>query len=116
MVISAFKVPAVIAETEKSLDVGKSVVISLIGTGESRTREQVAKAIAEGAMLEDLDFSPREIIAAMVERGFPTTLYQDVTDPATGKTIKQPVRDANGNVVQSRKALEIKQRLIDGLS
>ncbi len=115
-VICAFKVPSVIAETEAALSEGKSVVISLVGTGEARTKEQVAKATANGGMLEDLDFSPREVIAAMVDRGFPTTLYQDVTDPGTGKTIQVPVRDGKGNPVQSKEALRIKQEVIDGLS
>src|SRR2546430_9279222 len=115
-VICAFKVPSVIAETEGALSEGKSVVISLVGTGEARTKEQVAKATANGGMLEDLDFSPREVIAAMVDRGFPTTLYQDVTDPGTGKTIQVPVRDGNGNPVQSKEALRMKQEVIDGLS
>src|SRR5438046_5695242 len=115
-VICAFKVPSVIAETEAALSEGKSVVISLVGTGEARTKDQVAKATANGGMLEDLDFSPREVIAAMVDRGFPTTLYQDVTDPGTGKTIQVPVRDGKGNPVQSKEALRIKQEVIDGLS
>jgi predicted RNA methylase len=115
-VICAFKVPGVIAETEAALSEGKSVVISLVGTGEARTREQVAKATANGGMLEDLDFSPREVIAAMVDRGFPTALYQDVTDPGTGKTIQVPVRDAQNNIVQSKEALRMKQAVIDGLS
>ncbi len=115
-VICAFKVPSVIAETEAALSEGKSVVISLVGTGEARTKEQVAKATANGGMLEDLDFSPREVIAAMVDRGFPTTLYQDVTDPGTGKTIQVPVRDAQNNIVQSKEALRMKQEVIDGLS
>jgi len=115
-VICAFKVPSVIAETEAALSEAKSVVISLVGTGEARTREQVARAAAAGGMLEDLDFSPREVIAAMVERGFPTTLYQDVTDPTTGKTIQVPVKDGQGNIVQSKQALAMKQSLIDGLS
>jgi hypothetical protein len=115
-VICSFKVPSVIAETEAALSEGKSVVISLVGTGEARTKEQVAKATANGGMLEDLDFSPREVIAAMVDRGFPTTLYQDVTDPGTGKTIQVPVRDGKGNPVQSKEALRMKQEVIDGLS
>ena len=115
-VISAFKVPTVIEETEKAISEGKSVVISLVGTGEARTREQVARAKAAGGTLEDLDFSPREVIANMVARGFPTTLYRDVTDPITGKTFQEPVRDADGNIVQSRAAIEMKQALIDGLS
>src|SRR5215216_2114552 len=115
-VICAFKVPSVIAETEAALSDGKSVVISLVGTGEARTKEQVAKATANGGVLEDLDFSPREVIAAMVDRAFPTTLYQDVTDPATGKTIQVPVKDTQGNIIQSKQALQMKQQLIDGLS
>ena len=115
-IICAFKVPSVIAETEAALSQEKSVVISLVGTGEARTREQVAKATANGGMLEDLDFSPREVIASMVDRSFPTTLYQDVTDPATGKTIQVPVKDTQGNIIQSKQALQMKQQLIDGLS
>jgi predicted RNA methylase len=115
-VICAFKVPSVIAETEAALSEGKSVVISLVGTGEARTKEQVAKATANGGLLEDLDFSPREVIAAMVDRAFPTTLYQDVTDPGTGKTIQVPVRDASGNPVHSKEALRMKQQIIDGIS
>lgn len=114
--ICAFKVPSVIAETEAALSEGESVVISLVGTGEARTKEQVAKATANGGMLEDLDFSPREVIAAMVDRGFPTTLYQDVTDPGTGRTIQVPVRDEKGDPVQSKEALRMKQHVIDGLS
>jgi P-loop containing NTP hydrolase pore-1/C-terminal domain on Strawberry notch homologue len=115
-VICAFKVPSVIAETETALSEAKSVVISLVGTGEARTKDQVAKATANGGMLEDLDFSPREVIAAMVNRGFPTTLYQDVTDPGTGRTIQVPVRDGKGNPAQSKEALRMKQEVIDGLS
>jgi predicted RNA methylase len=114
--ICAFKVPSVIAETEAALSQGKSVVMSLVGTGEARTKEQVAKATGNGGMLEDLDFSPREVIAAMVDRAFPTTLYQDVTDPGTGKTIQVPVRNASGNPVQSKEALRMKQQIVDGLS
>jgi hypothetical protein len=57
-----------------------------------------------------------EQLQEVVDRGFPTTLYQDVTDPATGKTIQVPVRDSKGNLVQSKEALRMKQEIIDGLS
>jgi hypothetical protein len=114
--ICAFKVPSVVAEAEAALAAGKSAVISLVGTGEAKTREQVARVIAEGGNLEDLDFSPREIIAAMIERGFPTQLYQDQTDPVGGKTIQVAVTDATGAPVDSQEALRMKQALIDRLS
>ena len=101
-VICAFKVPSVIEEAEAALGNGKSVVISLVGTGEAKTREQISRVTADGGTLEDLDFSPREVIAAMIERGFPTAVYRDETDKATGQTIKVLVTDKSGSPVQSR--------------
>jgi P-loop containing NTP hydrolase pore-1/C-terminal domain on Strawberry notch homologue len=115
-VISAFKVPTIIKEIERALSEDHSVVISLIGTGEARTKEQISKQVAAGGMIEDLDFGPRESICGMVDRGFPVNLYQEKTDPATGQTIRVPVLDDEGKPVQSKEALMMKQRLLDSLS
>ncbi len=112
----ALKVPACIAEAERALAAGCSVIIGLINTGESRTAEKVARALAEGNDLDDLDFTPREVIASLVERCFPLTLYQEQTDEATGKTIRVPVLDRDGNPVTSREAQEMKDGLLDELS
>ena len=68
--ITALKVPTAIRETEKALKDGKSVVISLIGTGEANEEEQVKRAAEEGIPLEELDFSPREILRSLVMKGF----------------------------------------------
>ncbi len=114
--ITAFKVPTVIREVERALKEGKSVIIDLASTGESRTKEQVTKALSEGADLEDLDFSPREVIANMVDKAFPVNVYQEVEDEATGKVTKQLVRDADGNPVVSQEALWLKNELLDKLS
>jgi len=115
-VICSFKVSDVIEEAEAALGDNKSVVISLVGTGEAKTREQIARTKAEGGTLEDLDFTPREVIAAMIERGFPTAVYREQTDKATGKIIKVLATDASGAPIQSREALDMKQALLDGLS
>ncbi|HET9184330.1 MAG TPA: strawberry notch family protein [Candidatus Angelobacter sp.] len=115
-IICSFKVPTVIAEAEAALAQEKSIVTSLVGTGEARTKDQIAKAIAEGGSLEDLDFSPREIIGKLIERGFPTALYRDETDPVSKKIIKVLVTDKEGHPIQSKEALKLRQRLLDGLS
>lgn len=115
-VISAFKVPALIAEVEREIEAGRACVISLIGTGESKTKEQVAKATAAGGHIEDLDFSPREMICGMVDRGFPTTQYVEKTDPATGQTTYVPLLDGEGKPVESKEAVRMKQMLLDRLS
>ena len=115
-VISAFKVPALIAEVERELEAGHACVISLIGTGESKTKEQISKQTAGGGNIEDLDFSPREMICGMVDRGFPTTQYVEKTDPSTGQTIKVTLLDGEGKAVESKEALRMKQALLDKLS
>ena len=84
---TALKVPSAIRETEQAIAEGKSVVIGLIGTGDSRTGAKVSQAIAEGKTLDNLDFTPREAIAQLVNRSFPTTQYVERTDE-NGKTTK----------------------------
>lgn len=115
-VLAGFKMPTVIAKVEAFLADNMSVVVALEGTAEARTKELVTKATAAGEDLESLDFTPRETLGAMIEAGFPTQLFEDQTDPATGQTIKVPVKDAQGNFVHSQEALALKQKLLDSLS
>lgn len=114
-IICSFKVPTVIEEIKEALTSDKAAVVSLVGTGEARTREQVAKMLAEGGSLEDLDFSPREILGNLIERGFPTEQYQTVSIPGTDRTM-QVVVMKNGEVVHSKQALKMKQSLLDSVS
>jgi hypothetical protein len=113
--LTAIKVPTVIKRTEEELGKGHSVVISLKGTGESRTKELVSKIIAEGGDLDDFDITPREIIGKMIEDSFPTELYQEQTDEH-GNTISVPVLDANGDPVENKEAVAMRDELLDGLS
>jgi hypothetical protein len=115
-VISAFKVPALIEEVEREIEAGHACVVSLIGTGESKTKEQVTKATAAGGHIEDLDFSPREMICGMVDRGFPTTQYVERTDPSTCQTTYVPLLDGEGKAVESKEAVRMKRMLLDQLS
>ena len=69
--ITAFKVPECIRQIEAALKRDESVVISIIGTAEAKTKVLVAQAAAEGSRLEDLDFSPRAIYALSWKERFP---------------------------------------------
>lgn len=114
--LTALKIPTLLKEMEQHLAEGRSVVVSLKGTGAARQEALVARQQAAGGDLEDLDFTPREILANMVDSAFPTILYEDSTNPATGALIKVPVLDADGNPVHSQEALAMKQALLDRLS
>ena len=115
-VTTAMKMPTIISEVEDALKSGESAIVTLKGTGESKTTQQVAKAGAEGKSLEELDFTPRETLAQMVDNAFPTQMYEEVADPLDpSKTIKVAVvRD--GKPVQSREAEALKKQILEGLS
>lgn len=115
-VITAMKLPTVLREAEAALARGESVVISLKGTGEARTSAKVADAVAEGNGLDDLDFTPREILVNLIDKSFPTQAFEEYTDDVTGQLLTRPVVDADGNPVQSQEAVRMKQALLDQLS
>ena len=105
--ITAFKIPTLIEETEKWLKSNHSVVISLINTFEARTQDKVAKLLSEDKSLDDIDFTPKEIIYKLIENCFPTELHQE-TDKG-----HEVVRDWQGNIVHNREALKLKAELLD---
>lgn len=114
LVIAAFKIPTVIAAAERALEEGRSPIISLIGTGEARTKEQVALATAEGTDLEDLDFTPREVIAEAVMSCLPTQLYQDKEED--GEIVKVAVTNEEGEPVHCQEALELRRQVLESLT
>lgn len=108
--ITAFKVPTVIAEAEKAIDNGDAVVISLIGTGESRAKEQFKKAVEQDLSFDDLDFSPVNTVLGYLDNAFPIWKVEEVQDEHGNKR-KVPVKDAQGNPVPSQEALKIREAL-----
>lgn len=111
----AMKLPTVIAEAEEALAAGKSVVITLKGTGESAAAKKTSKALADNQSLDELDFTPRETLAQWIERSFPTIQYEEVTDTGSGRTIRVPV-ERDGELVHNEEAVAAKKALLDDIS
>lgn len=112
---TAFKIPTVIKEAERALAEGHSVIVDLNMTGEAQAERTIRRGQAEGADLEDLDFSPKDSIGQMVMNIFPINQYEDATDPDTGRTIKVLVVDGDGNPIVSQAALAARTALMDKL-
>src|SRR5581483_5854327 len=115
-IITAFKVPECISQIQAALNRGEAAVISIIGTAETKSKALVARATANGDRLEDLDFSPRATLCALVERAFPVDLYEEKEDPSNGTKFSVPVTDAEGKPVQSQVALRMRAELLEKLS
>ena len=109
--LTAFKVPSVIAEAEKALEKGNRVIISLIATGESQQKSQAAKADIENLSYDELDFSPRQMVENYLMKAFP--VYQMVEEEDEHGNVKLVVlKDDKGNPVVSREAVAIRDRLV----
>lgn len=112
--LTSMKVPAAIAEIDDALKNNKSVVISVMGTGAATLDRELKRSGEDDTDLEDLDFSPAQTIKQLVEKSFPTLVWVD-TEDSNGNKIKIPLKDANGNLVHSKKAEAAKQDLLDRL-
>lgn len=113
---TAFKVPTLIREIEDALARRESIVVSITGTGESQTKKQIERAADQDEAIDSLDFSPRETLTRLVSHCFPTACFQERTNPYSGTTEYIPVRDDDGNQVESRAALQLRSELMDKLS
>lgn len=114
--ITAFKVPTLIREIEDALGRKESIVVSITGTGESQTKKQIERAADHEEALDSLDFSPRVTLTRLVANCFPTACFQERTNPYSGTIEYIPVLDPQGNQVESRAALQLRDDLLDKLS
>ena len=112
--ITALKIPTAVKVIEDCIAKDKSVVISIINTLESRTSEKVAQVISEMRDLEDVDFTPREVIVNLLEKCFPTQQFEEI-EGDNGSTIKVPAME-NGEEIHSRVAMQMKEDLLNRIS
>lgn len=107
-------IPDLLKDMHSALDRGESCVIQFTSTGEA-DQEAAAAELEEGDDLDALDMSPRRLIMAAVEKGFPVVQYEDYLDPETNTMKKRPVVDANGNKVLNQEAVRMRDALLDTL-
>lgn len=113
-IVTAMQTPAVIDHIRDQLDAGHAAVIQLVNTNEAAQERIIADATANDAPLEELDFTPRQMLMDYVRNGFPVAAYEETTD-ANGNTTYVPVRDSEGNQVFDREAIALRDSLLDTL-
>lgn len=113
-IITAMQTPAVIDHIREQLAAGHVAVIQLVNTNEAAQERIIAEATANDAPLEELDFTPRQMLSDYVKNGFPVAAYEETTD-ANGNTVYVPVRDSEGNLVFDREAIALRDALLETL-
>jgi predicted RNA methylase len=112
-VLTSSQMPSVVEQVKKDIEDGKAVVMQLVSTNEAAQNRQIAK-MEEGDSLEDLALTPRDMLMQYIEKSFPTQQYEEYTDD-NGNVRTRPVVDSRGNPVQNRKAVHMKEQLLDKL-
>ncbi len=111
--ITAMKTPTLLKSIAADLDDGAAAVVQLVSTGESLMERRLAEIpVSEWGDL-DIDVTPRELVLEYLAKGFPTQLYERYTDEE-GNLHSRPVV-VDGQPVQSREAVELRDRLIEKL-
>ena len=113
-VITSLQTPTVIDDMRKQIAAGNALVVQLVNTNEATQEREVAKAQADGTDLEELDFTPRQMLLDYVRNSFPVQAFEQSTDD-NGNLIMVPVMDAAGNPVFDKDAVAMRERLLKTL-
>ena len=113
--ITAMQTPAMIASIQRDLDAGHAAIIQIVSTGEALQERRLADIPTEEWDDVRVDVTPREYVLSYLEHSFPVQLYEPVSD-SEGNLSSRPVTDNDGNPVQSREAIERRDRMIERLA
>jgi len=113
--LTAMKVPTLIAAIERDLAAGRAPVIQLVSTGEALLERRLATISAEDWTDVQVDVTPREYVLDYLLHSWPTQLHELRSDPE-GDLFSVPATDDQGRPVLSREAVERRDRMIERLA
>src|SRR5438128_210687 len=112
--LTSMKTPALIHSIERDLDARHAAVIQVVSTGEALMERRLAEVPTEDWGDVQVDITPREYVLDYLAHSFPVQLYEPFTDSEGNLCSRAVYRD--GQPVESREAVERRDRLIDKLA
>jgi predicted RNA methylase len=113
--ITAMKCPTLLRAVEQDLAAGHACVVQVVSTGEALLERRLADIPSEEWGDIQVDVTPREYVLDYLAHSFPTQLHEVYSDPE-GNLLSRPVRDEQGQPVQSREAVERRDRMVEHLA
>lgn len=108
------KGPTLINAIEKDLSDGHAVVVQIVSTNEAVLDRRLADIPASERDDLSIDITPREYILDYLVNSFPTQLHTVIADE-DGNLSSIPAVDEHGNPIESREALEARDRMVEQL-
>ena len=116
-IITSMQMPTVVEQIRADLAAKRAVVLQLVNTNEAQQERSLAKRRnddEEQTDLEDLDLTPRDQLLQMVQKAFPVVQYEKKVDD-NGRAYSEPVKDSNGNLVENKEAVAMRDALLADL-
>lgn len=113
--VTAMKMPSLIADIERRLGEGGCAVIQLVNTNEADAERNLARASETEMSLADVEVSPKDILIDFVLHYFPIH-QQMVIEDGEGKRRSELMRDAQGEPVVCPEAMQMREELLDRLA
>jgi hypothetical protein len=111
-ILTSMAMPSVLSDIQTQLDNGKSVVIQLTNTNEAEAKRKIADNAKNGGDLDGLDLTPSETLIDFLQKSFPVQSYEEYQDE-NGNTHSKPVTNSNGEPVLDKKAIALRDKLIE---
>lgn len=112
-VLTAMQMPSVLAQAQKDLAAGHSVVMQLVNTNEAALNRAIA-SMSDDQNLEDLDLTPRDTLMQYVRNSFPVQQFEEYLDEG-GNMQSRPVVDSKGEPVFNKEAIAARDQLLQNL-
>ncbi|MER8886434.1 strawberry notch family protein [Mesorhizobium sp. M0678] len=113
--ITSMMTPTLIGAIEQDLADGHSAVVQIVSTGEALMERRLAEIPTEEWSDLHVDVTPREYVGGYLMHSFPTQLFEEYSD-AEGNVLSRPVHDEDGNPVQCREAVRMRDEMIERLA
>jgi len=113
--ITAMKAPSLIRAIEADLEAGHASVIQIVSTNEALLERRLAEIPTAEWNDLSVDITPREYVLDYLAHSFPTQLFEVYSDE-DGNLQSRPALNEDGNPIQSREAIERRDRLIEHLA
>ncbi len=113
--ITAMKAPSLIKAIEADLEAGHASVIQIVSTNEALLERRLAEIPTAEWNDLSVDITPREYVLDYLAHSFPTQLFEVYSDE-DGNLQSRPALDEDGNPIQSREAIERREKLIEHLA
>lgn len=113
--ITAMKAPSLIKAIEADIEAGHASVVQIVSTNEALLERRLAEIPTAEWNDLSVDITPREYVLDYLAHSFPTQLFEVYSDE-DGNLQSRLALDEDGNPIQSREAIERRDRLIEHLA